>query len=185
MIKKILSLILLSLLVAGPAFADPKTAETCHLRNIVIDPSDTSGINEAINLADNTTTANATWATAFAGEDNFVTVVPLRFSRVRMLLGTAPGASTSRAVTVAWDPPGAAALTGSVVTGSTPSTRGSFGCTITGTATSCVGNSGRGATIPAGSTVALRITNTGAVAAATELGISFCMTPTSVVGLGQ
>lgn len=184
MIKKILSLVLLALLVAGPALADPKTHEGCQVRNIVVDPSDVSGGHTAINLADNTITDNATWSTAFAGEDNFVTNVPLKFSALRALVGTAPAGVTVRTITVAWDPPGAGALTQSVITGTTPSTRGSFGCSITGTATTCTsGMSGKGAIIPVGSTVAIRMSNTGAVAAATELGLSFCMTPVPQPGL--
>lgn len=185
MIKKILSLVLLALLVAGPSFADTKAHEVCQVKNIVIDPDDTSGGHQAINIADGTATANATWSTAFAGEDNWVTNVPLKFSSLRAVVGTAPGGVTVRTFTVAWDPPGSVGLSNSVVTGSTASTRGSFGCTITGTATSCVSNTGRGAYIPVGSVVAIRMSNTGAVAAASELGLSFCMTPTSTVGLGQ
>lgn len=184
MIKKILALVLLALLVAGPALADPKVTESCQVQNFVVDPDDTSGGHQAINLADGTATANATFSTAFAGEDQFVTTVPLKFSALRAVIGTAPGGVTVRTLTVAWDPPGAGALTQSVITGTTASTRGSFGCAITGTATSCTsGASGKGVTIPAGSLVTLRLTNTGAVAAASELGLSFCMTPTPAVGL--
>lgn len=180
MIKKILSLVLLALLVAGPAMADPLN---CQFTSVVVDPSDVSGGHTAINLADGTITDNATWSTAFAGEDQFVTNVPLRFSDLRAVVGTAPGGVTVRAITVAWDPPGAGALTGSVVTSSTVGARGSFGCTITGTATSCVSGSGKGVVIPTGSTVAIRMSNTGAVAAATELGLSFCATPAAQPGL--
>lgn len=185
MIKfKILSLFLaLALLVAGPTLADTKVHENCQIKNLVVDPSDVSGGHTAINLADGTITDNATWSTAFAGEDNWVTNVPLRFSQLRAVVGTAPAGVTARAITVAWDPPGAGALTGSVVTSSTVGARGSFGCTITGTATSCVSGTGRGVTIPVGSTVAIRMSNTGAVAVATELGLSFCMTPAPQPGL--
>ena len=185
MIKKILSLVLLSLLVAGPALAGTKAEDVCQVLAIVIDPDDTSGGSQAINIADGTATANATFSTAFAGEDNWVTNVPLRFTSLRAIVGTAPAGVTTRSFTVAWDPPGAVGLQNSVITGTTPNTRGSFGCTITGTATTCVSNSNRGAQVPVGSVVALRMTNTGAVAVATELGLSFCMTSSSTVGLGQ
>lgn len=182
MIKKILSLVLLALLVAGPALADTKVHENCQIKNVVVDPSDVSGGHTAINLADGTITDNATWSTAFAGEDNFVTNVPLKFSQLRAVVGTAPAGVTARSITVAWDPP-VGALTGSVVTSSTVGARGSFGCTITGTATTCVSGTGRGVTVPVGSTVAIRMSNTGAVAVATELGLSFCMTPAPQPGL--
>lgn len=185
MIKKILSLVLLALLVAGPSFADQRIHEQCGFKTIVVDPDDTSGGNTAINLADGTITPNTTWATAFAGEDNWNNSLPLKFSNLRVLLGTAPAGVTSRTVTVAWDPPGATGLSGSVVTSNTIGARGSFGCTITGTATSCIDRSGRGVLVPANSVLAIRVQNTGAVAAATELGLSFCMTPTDQVGLNN
>lgn len=183
MIKKILSLVLLALLVAGPALADPKSTETCQLKFMVFDPSDVSGGHTAVNLADNTITDNATWVTAFAGEDQFVTNVPIKFSSLRAIVGTAPAGVTVRTITVAWDPPGASPLTQSVITSSTAGARGSFGCSITGTATSCVSGSRQGVQIPTGSLVSIRMSNTGAVAAATEMGLSFCMTPNSSPGL--
>jgi hypothetical protein len=184
--RKFLSILLLSLLVAGPALADPKATESCSPVAIVFNADDTSGGSQAINIADGTATANATFATAFAVEDNWVTNVPLKFSALRVLVDTAPAGVTVRTFTLAWDPPGATGLQNSVITGTTPSTRGSFGCSITGTATSCVsGASGKGVTVPVGSVVALRMTNTGAVAAAGDTGVSFCMTSTPVVGLGQ
>lgn len=188
MIKRFLSLILLALLVAGPAAADPKATDACQVRNFVINPSDTQTI-DMINLADGTITSNATAATAFAGEDSFVTNVPLQFSKLRAIVDVAPGTTggtDTRTITVNWDPPGATGLTNSVVTGTTPSTRGSFGCTISGTSTSCVSNSSRGAFVPTGSTVAIRVSMTASPSApdaAAELGLSFCMTPTPVVGL--
>lgn len=188
MIKKILSLVLLALLVAGPAMADSKATEACQIQNFVINPSDTQTI-DMINLADGTITSNATAATAFAGEDSFVTNVPLQFSKLRAIVDVAPGTTggtDTRTVTVSWDPPGAVGLQNSVVTGNTPSTRGSFGCTITGTSTNCVSNSSRGVFVPTGSTVAIRVSSLASPSApdaAAEIGLAFCMTPTTVVGL--
>lgn len=173
----------LALLVAGPAFADPKSHEACQVRMNVVNPSDVSGGFTAINIASNASTDNATFATAYGFQDNWITNVPMKLSNLKVLVDVAPAGVTSRTVTVSWDPPGATGLTNSVVTGTTPSTRGSFGCTITGTATSCSDVSGRGVRIPVGSTVALRMANTGAVAAAAEIGISYCMTPSPQPGL--
>lgn len=188
MMKRLsLFVLALALLVAGPSFARNPATDPCQIRNVFINPDDTANSNEAINLADGTTTVNATWATAFAGEDQFVTTVPLKFSKLRVLLGTAPGAGTSRSITVAWKPTGGTGtLAGSAVTSTTVGSRGSFGCTISGaSATTCLDYSGRGITVPANSTVVLRVQNTGAVAAATELGLSFCMTPSDQVGLNN
>lgn len=188
MIKKTLALILLALLVAGPSFAGTKADDLCAQKLIVINPSDTQTI-DMINLADGTITSNATAATAFAGEDSFVTNVPLTFNKLKATVDVAPGTTggtDTRTITVSWDPPGATGLQNSVVTGSTPSTRGSFGCTISGTATTCTANSGRGVQVPLGSTVAIRVSMTASPSApdaAAELGLAFCMTPSSTVGL--
>lgn len=187
--RKFLTLFLaLALLVAGPAFADPKAHEACQMKNLVINPSDTQTVDE-INIADGTITSNATAATAFAGEDQFLTNVPLVFSKLKAVVDVAPGTTggtDTRTITVNWDPPGATGLTNSVVTSSTVGARGSFGCTITGTATTCTSGTGRGQLVPTGSTVAIRVSMTASPSApdaAAELGLSFCMTPSDDVGL--
>jgi hypothetical protein len=184
MTRKFLSVLLLSLLVAAPSFAAEKGGVICSPELIVINPSDTQ-TTDAINLADHTITSNATAATAFAGEDSFLTNVPLTFTSLKAVVDAAPGTTggtDTRTITVQWDPPGAVTLQNSVVTGTTPSTRGSFGCTISGTATSCTAHSNRGVTVPSGSTVALRVSSVSSPSApdaAAELGLAFCMTPSA------
>lgn len=185
MISKFLSVLLLSLLIGAPAFGAEKSGDICNPKFLFINPSDTQ-TNDPINLATGAIgTPNATWATAFATVDTFVTNVPLTFTSLKAVVDVAPGTTggtDTRTITVAWDPPGATGLQNSVVTGTTPTTRGSFGCTISGTATTCTAHSNRGVTVPTGSTVAIRVNmaaSPSAPDAAAELGLAFCMTPTA------
>jgi hypothetical protein len=189
MFNRFLSLIGIVLIVmaAPAAFADSKAHEGCNPKFITIDPDDGQTATQ-INLSDGTITANAVATAAFAAEDTFITNVPLKFSNLRAIINTAPGTTggtDTRTITVNWDPPGATPLQSSSVSGTLPAARGSFGCVLTGTATTC-NSFGKGVFVPIGSTVAIRVNSIispSAPDAATELGLSFCMTPTQVVGL--
>lgn len=181
---RFLSVLLVALVAfASPALAAKKAQETCIPILLTINPSDTQ-TSDAINLSDGTITSNATVATAHAGEDTFLTNIPLKFSAIKAIVDVAPGTTggtDTRTITVQWDPPGATALQSSTVTNG-------FGCTISGTGTTCTGASSNATYVPVGSTVSIRhsaIGSPSAPDAAAELGVAFCMTPSNTVGLGQ
>lgn len=179
--KFITSLVLALVLfvtAAPPAFAKKSQSDVCIPHVVLVNPTDTQTF-DAINLVDNTFTNNATSSTAHLSEDWFIVPTALKFWGLRVEIDTAPGTTggtDTRAINLSWDPPGATGLTHSAASASDAS----FGCTLSGAETTCVDVSRSGTIVPVGSPTTIRMNANGSPSApdaASELRISFCMSP--------